>query len=50
MTDKVQIGLRVTAETREKIVKQAEMENRSVNNLLETIIDKYLKENENKNQ
>lgn len=50
MTNKVQIGLRVTKETREKLIKRAESENRSVNNLLETIIDKYLKEIENKNQ
>lgn len=47
MTIKVQIGLRVTEETREKLIKQAEKENRSVNNLIETIIDKYLKEKEN---
>lgn len=47
MTIKFQIGLRVTEETREKLIKQAEKENRSVNNLIETIIDKYLKETEN---
>ena len=46
MTIKVQIGLRVSEETREKLIKQAEIENRSVNNLIETIIEKYLKENE----
>ena len=43
MTYKVQIGLRVTEETRDKLIKQAELENRSVNNLIETIIEKYLK-------
>ncbi len=48
MTIKVQIGLRVTEETREKLIKQAEKENRSVNNLIETIIEKYLNETENK--
>lgn len=48
MTIKVQIGLRVTEEMREKLIKQAEIEHRSVNNLIETIIDKYLQENENK--
>ncbi len=46
MTVKVQIGLRVTEEMRDKLVKQAEIENRSVNNLIETIIDKYFKEKE----
>ena len=45
MTYKVQIGLRVSEETREKLIAQAEKENRSVNNLIETIIEKYLKEN-----
>ena len=48
MTYKVQIGLRVTEETRDKLIKQAEVENRSVNNLIETIIDKYLKDFEEK--
>lgn len=48
MTIKVQIGLRVTEETREKLIRQAEKENRSVNNLIETIIEKYLNETENK--
>ena len=48
MTIKVQIGLRVSEETREKLIKQAEKENRSVNNLIETIIEKYLNETENK--
>lgn len=47
MTKKVQIGLRITKETREKLIKQAGKENRSVNNLIETIIEKYLKETEN---
>ena len=48
MTYKVQIGLRVTEETRDKLIKQAELENRSVNNLIETIIEKYLKTTEEK--
>lgn len=47
MTIKVQIGLRVSEETREKLIKQAQKENRSVNNLIETIIAKYLNETEN---
>lgn len=47
MTKKAQIGLRVTEETREKLAKLAKKENRSMNNLIETIIEKYLKETEN---
>lgn len=47
MTKKVQVGLRITEEVRKKLIKQAEKENRSVNNLIETIIEKYLKETEN---
>jgi hypothetical protein len=46
MTEKVQIGLRVTEEIRERLIKQAEREHRSVNNLIEHIIEKYLKEKE----
>lgn len=46
MTDKVQIGLRVKEETAEKLRKQAEKEHRSVNNLIEVIIEKYLKDNQ----
>lgn len=46
MTNKIQIGLRVTKDTHEKLIEQAEKENRSVNNLIETIIEKYLKETE----
>ena len=42
MTEKIQIGLRVTPETRDKLIIQAEKENRSVNNLIENIIKKYL--------
>lgn len=49
MTYKVQIGLRVSEETRSKLIEQAEKENRSVNNLIETIIEKYLKEKQTEN-
>lgn len=45
MVKKVQIGLRVTEEVSEKLRKQAEKEQRSVNNLIEVIINKYLEEN-----
>lgn len=44
MTNKVQIGLRVNEELRNKLIEQAEKENRSVNNLIETILENYLKE------
>lgn len=46
MVKKVQIGLRVTEEVSEKLRKQAEKEQRSVNNLIEVIINKYLEENQ----
>lgn len=45
MVKKIQIGLRVTEEVSEKLRKQAEKEQRSVNNLIEVIINKYLEEN-----
>lgn len=45
MIKKIQIGLRVTEEVSEKLRKQAEKEQRSVNNLIEVIINKYLEEN-----
>ena len=45
MVKKIQIGLRVTEEVSEKLKKQAEKEQRSVNNLIEVIINKYLEEN-----
>lgn len=48
MTCKVQIGLRVTEETREKLIVQAEREHRSVNNLIEHIIEDYLKQQESR--
>lgn len=47
MTEKIQIGLRVSPDIANKIKLQAETEKRSVNNLIEVIIDKYLKEQEN---
>ena len=46
MAKKIQIGLRVTEEVSEKLRKQAEKEQRSVNNLIEVIINKYLEENQ----
>ena len=46
MTNKVQIGLRVTPEVAEKLKKHAEKEHRAVNNLIEVIIDEWLKQKE----
>ncbi len=48
MTVKVQIGLRVTEETAEKLRVLAEKEKRSVNNMIEYILDKYIREEESK--
>ncbi len=42
MTDKIEVKLRVTQETKNKLQKEAEKQKRSVNNLLEVIIDEYL--------
>jgi len=50
MTIKVQIGLRVTEEIRDKLYEEAENQNRSVNNLIEHIIAKYFKEKEEKEE
>ena len=41
MTEKIQIGLRVTPEMQILLQKEAEEQNRSVNNLIETIIREY---------
>ena len=46
MTEKVQIGLRVTPETKEKLENEAIEQNRSVNNLIETIIKEYFDKKE----
>lgn len=43
MTEKIQINLRLKAETIERIEKEAERQNRSRNNLIEVIIEEYLK-------
>lgn len=42
MTNKIQINLRLQPEIIEKIKKEAEKQKRSVNNLLEVIIEDYL--------
>ena len=42
MTDKVEVKLRLPQETKNRLQLAAEKEKRSMNNLLEFIIDKYL--------
>lgn len=43
MTDKVEVKLRLPQEVKEKLQKEAEKQKRSLNNLLEVIIEEYLK-------
>lgn len=43
MTNKIQIALRLPQEVIDKLKAEAEKQKRSVNNLLEVIIDEYLK-------
>ncbi len=43
MTDKVEVKLRLPQEVKDKLYEEAGKQNRSVNNLLETIIGDYLK-------
>ncbi len=42
MTEKIQINLRLPEEVIKKLKVEAEKQKRSVNNLLEVIIDEYL--------
>ena len=44
MTDKIQVSLRLPEEVHKKLKAEAEKQKRSVNNLLEVIIDEYLKQ------
>jgi hypothetical protein len=48
MTSKIQINLRLQPEVIEKLKKTAEKQKRSVNNLLEVIIDEYLEKENSK--
>ena len=50
MTTKKLVGLRLHEKTIEKLKELADEEHRSVNNLLEVIIDKYIKEAEQNRQ
>lgn len=42
MKTDTQIGVRVTAELKERLERQAEKENRSVGNLIKTVMEEYL--------
>ncbi len=48
MTDKIQINLRLPEDVIAQLKAVAEKEKRSMNNLLEVIIDEYLKKHESK--
>lgn len=48
MTDKIQINLRLPGAVIKQLKEEAEKQKRSVNNLLEVIIDEYLKDKNNK--
>ncbi len=43
MTSKIQVNLRLPEEVIKQLKEEAEKQKRSVNNLLEVIIDEYLK-------
>lgn len=43
MTEKIQVNLRLPEEVIKQLKEEAEKQKRSVNNLLEVIIDEYLK-------
>ena len=46
MTNKIQIGLRVKPEIKEKLESEAINQNRSINNLIEVIIQEYFDKKE----
>ncbi len=45
MTNKIEVKLRLPKEVKDKLQAEADKQKRSVNNLLEVIIDEYLKKN-----
>ena len=47
MTNKVQVNLRLPEEVIQQLKAEAEKQKRSVNNLLEVIIDQYLNKQKN---
>ena len=48
MTDKKQVNLRLPADVIQMLKEEAKKQKRTVNNLLELIVDEYLKEHSNK--
>lgn len=46
MTDKIQVNLRLPKDVIEKLKTEAQKQKRSVNNLLEVIIDEYINRKE----
>jgi predicted HicB family RNase H-like nuclease len=48
MTDKIQVNLRLPEDVIRQLKAEAEKQKRSVNNLLEVIIDEYLKNKKEK--
>ena len=48
MTDKIQVNLRLTQDMIDQLKAEAAQQKRSVNNLLEVIIDEYLKKKNSK--
>ena len=50
MNDKIQVNLRLPAEVITELKAEAEKQKRSVNNLLEVIIDEYLKKQKAKTE
>ena len=48
MTEKIQVSLRLTEDVIEELKAEAVKQKRSVNNLLEVIIDEYLEKQKNK--
>ena len=47
MTDKIQVNLRLPEKVIEELKKEAKKQKRSLNNLLEVIIDEYLQKCKN---
>lgn len=50
MTDKIQVNLRLPETVIKQLKEEAEQQKRSVNNLLEVIIDEYLKKKQKEDQ
>lgn len=49
MTNKIQVNLRLPAEVIQQLKAEAEKQKRSMNNLLEVIIEEYLQKSDSQN-